>query len=194
MNRRHFLRSCAALSALGAAEFAPWQAVVALLLGAAGVAVGGWGVWQVRQLQAATTEQLSDVPALAAQTLSIKQGEQQLLTRLNQLPSASELDNQRQLVVQLQGDQQRLNQRLETVLGESRKDWRLAEAFRARGLSVVMLEKAEFVAGLQVGDGLLDGSPGGRRGVGLGRDHHLDIGPVLCHPGRHLLRLGRAGG
>ena len=76
-------------------------AVVALLLGAAGVAVGGWGVWQVRQLQAATTEQLSDVPALAAQTLSIKQGEQQLLTRLNQLPSASELDNQRQLVVQL---------------------------------------------------------------------------------------------
>lgn len=30
MNRRHFLRSCAALSALGAAEFAPWQAVGAL--------------------------------------------------------------------------------------------------------------------------------------------------------------------
>ncbi|MBO5392942.1 MAG: heme biosynthesis operon protein HemX, partial [Pseudomonas sp.] len=49
-------------------------AVFALLLGAAGVAVGGWGVWQVRQLQAATAEQLSDVPALAAQTLSIKQG------------------------------------------------------------------------------------------------------------------------
>ncbi len=27
-------------------------AIVALLLGAAGVAVGGWGVWQVRHLQA----------------------------------------------------------------------------------------------------------------------------------------------
>ena len=25
--------------------------------------MGGWGVWQVRQLQAASTEQLSDVPA-----------------------------------------------------------------------------------------------------------------------------------
>lgn len=36
----------------------------------------------------ATAEQLSDVPALAAQTLSIKQGEQKLLARLNQLPSA----------------------------------------------------------------------------------------------------------
>ena len=107
-------------------------AVVALLLGAAGVAVGGWGVWQVRHLQVTTEQQLSEVPALAAQTLSIKQGEQQLLTRLNQLPSASELDNQRQLVVQLQGDQQRLNQRLETVLGESRKDWRLAERSEER--------------------------------------------------------------
>ena len=90
-------------------------AVFALLLGAAGVAVGGWGVWQVRHLQTDTAQQLSEVQALGAQTLSIKQGEQKLLTRLNQLPSASELDDQRQLVVQLQGDQQRLNQRLETV-------------------------------------------------------------------------------
>ena len=113
--------------------------VFALLLGAAGIAVGGWGVWQVRQLQATTEQQLSDVPALAAQTLSIKQSEQQLLTRVNQLPSAGELDNQRQLVVQLQGDQQRLNQRLETVLGESRKDWRLAEAEHLLRLATLRL-------------------------------------------------------
>ena len=124
-------------------------AVVALLLGAAGVAVGGWGVWQVRQLQATTAEQLSDVPALAAQTLSIKQGEQQLLTRLNQLPSASELDNQRQLVVQLQGDQQRLNQRLETVLGESRKDWRLAEAEHLLRLATLRLSALQDITSAQ---------------------------------------------
>ena len=124
-------------------------AVVALLLGAAGVAVGGWGVWQVRQLQATTAEQLSDVPALAAQTLSIKQGEQQLLTRLNQLPSANELDNQRQLVVQLQGDQQRLNQRLETVLGASRKDWRLAEAEHLLRLASLRLSALQDISSAQ---------------------------------------------
>lgn len=124
-------------------------AVVALLLGAAGVAVGGWGVWQVRHLQVTTEQQLSEVPALAAQTLSIKQGEQQLLTRLNQLPSANELDNQRQLVVQLQGDQQRLNQRLETVLGASRKDWRLAEAEHLLRLASLRLSALQDISSAQ---------------------------------------------
>ena len=124
-------------------------AIVALLLGAAGVAVGGWGVWQVRHLQVTTEQQLSEVPALAAQTLSIKQGEQQLLTRLNQLPSANELDNQRQLVVQLQGDQQRLNQRLETVLGASRKDWRLAEAEHLLRLASLRLSALQDISSAQ---------------------------------------------
>lgn len=124
-------------------------AIVALLLGAAGVAVGGWGVWQVRHLQVTTAQQLSEVPALAAQTLSIKQGEQQLLTRLNQLPSANELDNQRQLVVQLQGDQQRLNQRLETVLGASRKDWRLAEAEHLLRLASLRLSALQDISSAQ---------------------------------------------
>ena len=124
-------------------------AVVALLLGAAGVAVGGWGVWQVRHLQTNTEQQLGEVQALAAQTLSIKQTEQVLLTRLNQLPSASELDNQRQLVVQLQGDQQRLNQRLETVLGASRKDWRLAEAEHLLRLASLRLSALQDISSAQ---------------------------------------------
>ena len=83
-------------------------AIVALLLGAAGVAAGGWGLWQVRALQA--------------------RSQQQLAARLAQLPGAEELEERRRLVAQLQGDQQRLSQRLETVLGASRQDWRLAEA------------------------------------------------------------------
>lgn len=124
-------------------------AVVALLLGAAGVAVGGWGVWQVRHLQVDTAQQLSEVQALGAQTLSIKQGEQKLLTRLNQLPSASDLDDQRQLVGQLQGDQQRLNQRLETVLSASRKDWRLAEAEHLLRLATLRLSALQDVASAQ---------------------------------------------
>ncbi|WP_300730837.1 uroporphyrinogen-III C-methyltransferase [Pseudomonas sp.] len=124
-------------------------AVVALLLGAAGVAVGGWGVWQVRHLQVDTAQQLSEVQALGAQTLSIKQGEQKLLTRLNQLPSASDLDDQRQLVGQLRGDQQRLNQRLETVLSASRKDWRLAEAEHLLRLATLRLSALQDVASAQ---------------------------------------------
>ena len=51
-----------------------------------------------------------------------------LTGRFEQLPSVEELEERRQLVAQLQGDQQLLNRRLETVLGASRQEWRLAEA------------------------------------------------------------------
>lgn len=85
-------------------------AIVALLLGAAGVAVGGWGVWQVRHLQANTQQQLSEVQALNDQAQSLKLNDQRLTARLEQLPAADELEDRRRLVTQLQGDQQRLNQ------------------------------------------------------------------------------------
>ncbi|SPO69437.1 Putative uroporphyrin-III C-methyltransferase HemX (fragment), partial [Pseudomonas sp. JV241A] len=103
-------------------------AILALLLGAAGVAVGGWGVWQVRQLQGAEQGQVQNLQALSEQTRALQQREQQLSAQLAVLPPASELEDRRRLVAQLQGDQQRLSQRLETILGASRKDWRLAEA------------------------------------------------------------------
>jgi uncharacterized protein HemX len=103
-------------------------AIVALLLGAAGVAIGGWGVWQVRHLQTNTQAQSGEVQALNDQAQTLKLNEQRLTERLAQLPGADELAERQRLVTQLQGDQQRLNQRLETVLGASRKDWRLAEA------------------------------------------------------------------
>lgn len=103
-------------------------ALFALLLGAAGVAIGGWGVWQVRHLQGANQLQGDQLQALNAQAQALQQSEQRLSSRLADLPPATELEERRRLVAQLQGDQQRLNQRLETVLGASRKDWRLAEA------------------------------------------------------------------
>ena len=103
-------------------------AFLALLLGAAGAAAGGWGVWQVRNLQANHQQQSGQLQDLGNQAQSLKLSEQQLASRLDQLPGAGELEERRRLVTQLQGDQQRLNQRLESVLGASRKDWRLAEA------------------------------------------------------------------
>ena len=101
-------------------------AALALLLGAAGVAVGGWGVWQVRQLQGSEFNQGQHIEALTQRAEALQQREQQISAQLASLPAASELEDRRRLVAQLQGDQQRLSQRLETVLGESRKEWRLA--------------------------------------------------------------------
>jgi uroporphyrin-3 C-methyltransferase len=102
--------------------------ILALLLGAAGVAVGGWSVWQLRAIQSGSQAQSSQLQDIVSQTRILKESEQQISARLAQLPPAQELEDRRRLVTQLQGDQQRLSQRLETVLGASRKDWRLAEA------------------------------------------------------------------
>nr|WP_024689335.1 uroporphyrinogen-III C-methyltransferase [Pseudomonas asturiensis] len=102
--------------------------ILALLLGIAGIAVAGWGVWQLRMLQAGHQQQRGQVQDIADQTLALAQSDQQLTARLAQFPPADQLEDSRRLVAQLQGDQQRLSQRLETVLGASRKDWRLAEA------------------------------------------------------------------
>ena len=124
-------------------------AIVALLLGAAGVAVGGWGVWQVRHLQANTQLQLSQVQALNDQAQDLKLNEQRLTARLEQMPAAAELDARSRLVTQLQGDQQRLNQRLETVLGASRKDWRLAEAEHLLRLASLRLSALQDISSAQ---------------------------------------------
>jgi len=70
-------------------------AIVALLLGAAGVAAGGWGIWQVRTLQASNQQQLSQVKSLDDQSQTLKQSQQQLAARLAQLPGADELEERR---------------------------------------------------------------------------------------------------
>lgn len=103
-------------------------AFFALLLGAAGVAAGGWGLWQMQGLQARQQQQLEQLQAVHGEAQALTQSNQQLNSRLKQLPDADELETRRRLLAQLQGDQQLLNQRLETVLGASRQDWRLAEA------------------------------------------------------------------
>ncbi len=103
-------------------------AVCALLVAAVGLAAGGWGVWQVRSLIAGHQQQSARLEALSSENRQLQQSEQQLSAQLEKLPPPDELEARRRLVAQLQGDQQRLGQRLESVLGASRKDWRLAEA------------------------------------------------------------------
>ncbi len=103
-------------------------ALIAILLGAAGIAVGGWSVWQLRMLQANEQQQVSQLEQTQAQAAALSQQAKSLDSRLQSLPPPQELDERRRLVLQLQGDQQLLNKRLETVLGASRQEWRLAEA------------------------------------------------------------------
>lgn len=121
-------------------------ALLALLLGAAGVAVGGWSVWQVRQLQGSEQGQGEHLQALNQRADALQQREQQLAAQLASLPAASELEDRRRLVAQLQGDQQRLGQRLDTVLGESRKEWRLAEAEHLLRLATLRLSALQDIA------------------------------------------------
>ncbi|MFS2156409.1 uroporphyrinogen-III C-methyltransferase [Pseudomonas sp. Pseusp122] len=124
-------------------------ALLALLFGAAGIAVAGWGVLQLRTLQSSHVQQHSQMEDIVAQTQALSQSEQQMSARLAQLPAASELEDRRRLVTQLQGDQQRLNQRLETVLGASRKDWRLAEAEHLLRLASLRLSALQDINSAQ---------------------------------------------
>jgi uncharacterized protein HemX len=120
-------------------------AALALLLGAGGVAVGAWGVWQVRDLQLREQQQLTQLQQGSAQTDALAMKLRELQSRLEELPPAAELAGQRRLLSQLQGDQQLLNQRLETLLGASRQDWRLAEAEHLLRLASLRLSALQDV-------------------------------------------------
>ena len=102
--------------------------VLALLCGLGGLGAGVWSVMQIQaadQLSVKQQQQLSDV---LANTQSVAKNEQQLRAQLEKMPSAAQLQQGRELLADVQAEQQLLAQRLETILGASRQDWRLAEA------------------------------------------------------------------
>ncbi|WP_371920681.1 uroporphyrinogen-III C-methyltransferase [Pseudomonas sp. HMWF032] len=103
-------------------------ALLALLVAAAGVGAGGWGLWQLQALDAREQQQEGRLLEARNEAQSLVRTGEKLEQRFDQLPSVEELESRRRLLMQLQGDQQVLNQRLETVLSASRQDWRLAEA------------------------------------------------------------------
>lgn len=107
-------------------------ASLALLAGLAGLAAGGWSYWQSHQLQQSQTDvhtqiqRLTDAQQQSERARSDSEG--QLMSRLQALPSAQELQARQQVVVDLQNSQQRLSKQVQKVLGQSRQEWRLAEA------------------------------------------------------------------
>ena len=119
---------------------------LALLVGLAALGAGGWSAWQLHQQQGRAAEQLSEVQALgtAAQE-RVKESETRVARRLAGLPTADELAAQRDLLVNLQGEQQRLSQSLSGLLGKSREDWRLAEAEHLLRLAMLRLSALQDV-------------------------------------------------
>lgn len=103
-------------------------AILALLFGLGGLAAGAWSVLQIQAAGDLTAQQQQQLSSMRAQTADLTEREQQLSRTLAQMPSANQLQQGRELLASVQAEQQLLAQRLETILGASRQDWRLAEA------------------------------------------------------------------
>lgn len=124
------------------------MAGLALLVGLAGLAAGGYSVWQIQQLAGQESQQLNAAQAAREQTQQLEQRSQQLASRLGkleQLPSAEQLEERRRLLSALQSDQQRLSGRVEQVLGASREQWRLAEAEHLLRMAMLRLSAMQDV-------------------------------------------------
>ena len=121
---------------------------LALLVGLAGLAAGGYGIWQNAQLAAQEQQQSQAVQAAREQARGTDDRSQQLasrMDRLEQLPSAEQLEERRRLLAELQSDQQRLAGRVEQVLGASREQWRLAEAEHLLRMAMLRLSAMQDV-------------------------------------------------
>ncbi|MEO4048434.1 uroporphyrinogen-III C-methyltransferase [Pseudomonas sp. CAU 1711] len=119
---------------------------LALLVGLAGLGAGGWSAWQLHQQQGQAANQLAQLQqAGEAAQARLEAGEAHVAKRLAGLPTAAELATQRDLLVSLQGEQQRLAQSLSGVLGKSREDWRLAEAEHLLRLAMLRLSALQDV-------------------------------------------------
>ncbi len=124
------------------------MAGVALVVGLAGLAAGGYSLWQTQQLADQEQQRLQSAQATSEQTRQLSERSQQLagrLGRLEQLPSAEQLEDRRRLLSQLQSDQQRLSGRVEQVLGASREQWRLAEAEHLVRMAMLRLSAMQDV-------------------------------------------------
>lgn len=107
-------------------------AILALLCGLGGLGAGAWSVWHIQNTEGLTLQQQQqqqqNLTSMQAHISDLTKREQQLRSTIEQMPAATQLQQGRDLLASVQAEQQLLSQRLETVLGASRQDWRLAEA------------------------------------------------------------------
>lgn len=103
-------------------------AVLALLFGLGGLGAGAWSVLQIQAAGDSSAQLQQQLSSMLANTQAVNEREQQLRAQIGKMPSATQLQQGRELLASVQAEQQLLSQRLETILGASRQDWRLAEA------------------------------------------------------------------
>lgn len=122
-------------------------AVLALLVGLAALGVGGWAGWQSHTQQQLEQQRQAEQASFGQQLgEQLQENRQQVETRLQGLPSAASIDEQRRLLVTLQGDQQQLAKTMTSVLGASRESWRLAEAEHLLRLAILRLTALQDIA------------------------------------------------
>ncbi|TWI57511.1 uroporphyrin-3 C-methyltransferase [Pseudomonas duriflava] len=124
-------------------------AVLALLIGAAGLAAGGWSVWQTRTLHMQDQAQMAQLEDARSQTRQLEVREQGLAAQFQRLPSAEELEERRRQLAQLQGDQQHLAQQFQEVVGQSRQTWRLTEAEHLLRMATLRLTALQDIPSAQ---------------------------------------------
>ncbi|WP_220812491.1 uroporphyrinogen-III C-methyltransferase [Pseudomonas paralcaligenes] len=119
---------------------------LALLIGLGALGLAGWSAWQLHQQRDQAAQQLTQFQQAGdAAQARVKDTEDRVAKRLAGLPTADDLATQRDLLVSLQGEQQRLSQSLSGLLGKSREDWRLAEAEHLLRLAMLRLSALQDV-------------------------------------------------
>lgn len=118
--------------------------LLALLVAVAALGLSGWQWYAAQQAESSTQARLdSQLTELGnAQRQAQNAAEQQL----QGLPSATQWQQQQSMTADLQRSQQALSQRLETLQGDARADWKLAEAEYMLRLASMRLLAAQDVA------------------------------------------------
>ena len=139
-------------------------AVLALLVAVAGLGLAGWQWYQAEQQGDTRQRDLVQLEnRLSELTNAQRQSHSNVAQRLDALPAADDWQQSRQLLAELQRNQQAINQRLADVQGDARADWKLAEAEYLLRLAALRLLAAQDVLSarqlLEAVDDILQAQP-----------------------------------
>ncbi|MFN3580660.1 MAG: uroporphyrinogen-III C-methyltransferase [Pseudomonas sp.] len=121
---------------------------LALIVALAALGLSAWHWYQSSSQDSGQAELDTRLEQLVA---TQRQAQQQLDARLEGLPSADEWRQMERLSADVQRSQQALSQRLDTLQGDARSDWKLAEAeylLRLAGLRLLAAEDVSSAAAL----------------------------------------------
>ena len=138
--------------------------LLALLVAAAALGLSGWQWYQGHQGGADQQSSLSQLEnRLTELGNAQRQSQSSASQRLDGLPSSDEWQQSQRLTAELQRSQQVLSQRLATLQGDARADWKLAEAeYLLRLASLRLLAAQDVISArelLEAVDDILQSQP-----------------------------------